>query len=120
MLTAPALLAVSVLFSVTVCLADGRAGARSGNAREAAGKGPGNHYEDHAHVVLYVNKLGPASNPNEVYKYYDYPFCRPSKIQEKRLTLGEVLGILTFFFFFSFSFKFIFTNIKNTFFIHRV
>ncbi|CAF4387063.1 unnamed protein product, partial [Adineta steineri] len=43
-------------------------------------------------VIVYVNKVGPYSNPQETYHYYSLPVCRPSKIVSKDLTLGEVLS----------------------------
>lgn len=44
-------------------------------------------------VPTYVNKIGPASNPTELYRYHSLPFCRPSASEavEKTLTLGEVM-----------------------------
>ena len=41
--------------------------------------------------MMYVNKVGPYSNPQETYHYYELPVCRPEKIVHKSLTLGEVL-----------------------------
>ncbi|CAF0943493.1 unnamed protein product, partial [Didymodactylos carnosus] len=43
-------------------------------------------------VQVYVNKVGPYSNPQETYHYYSLPVCRPQKIVSKELTLGEVLS----------------------------
>lgn len=48
-------------------------------------------YKDNEKVVLYVNKVGPYFNPHETYHYYQLPVCRPTKIEHKSLTLGEVL-----------------------------
>ena len=33
-------------------------------------------------VIVYVNKVGPYSNPQETYHYYSLPVCRPSKVKE--------------------------------------
>ncbi|CAF1523915.1 unnamed protein product, partial [Didymodactylos carnosus] len=43
-------------------------------------------------VTVFVNKVGPYSNPQETYHYYSLPVCRPPKIVSKELTLGEVLS----------------------------
>ncbi|CAI5950181.1 unnamed protein product [Closterium sp. NIES-65] len=43
-------------------------------------------------VPLYVNKVGPFSNPSETYKFFDLPFCQPGKLEEKHQSLGEVLN----------------------------
>ncbi|KAG1714192.1 Transmembrane 9 superfamily member 1 [Nymphon striatum] len=57
-------------------------------------------------VVMYVNKVGPYSNPHETYHYYELPICRPEKIVHKSLSLGEVLeGDRMAFSEFKFSFK---------------
>uniref|UniRef100_A0A2P2I5S5 Transmembrane 9 superfamily member n=1 Tax=Hirondellea gigas TaxID=1518452 RepID=A0A2P2I5S5_9CRUS len=48
-------------------------------------------YEHGAKVEVYVNKVGPYFNPHETYHYYSLPVCRPSIIEHKSLTLGEVL-----------------------------
>ena len=32
-------------------------------------------------VIVYVNKVGPYSNPHETYHYYSLPVCRPSKVK---------------------------------------
>ena len=40
---------------------------------------------------MFVNKVGPYFNPQETYHYYSLPVCRPSKIEHRSLTLGEVL-----------------------------
>ncbi|CAF1000755.1 unnamed protein product [Rotaria magnacalcarata] len=49
-------------------------------------------YSDKDNVIVYVNKVGPYSNPQETYHYYSLPVCRPPKIVSKDLTLGEVLS----------------------------
>lgn len=59
---------------------------------------------------MYVNKVGPYSNPHETYHYYSLPVCHPEKVKQtspfalekikfvekkivfKELTLGEVLS----------------------------
>ncbi|CAM8913435.1 unnamed protein product [Rhodiola kirilowii] len=43
-------------------------------------------------VPLFVNKVGPFSNPSETYEYYDLPFCRPGEILKQSESLGEVLN----------------------------
>jgi len=48
-------------------------------------------YKDGDHIEVYVNKVGPYWNPQETYHFYSLPICRPSKIEHRSLTLGEVL-----------------------------
>lgn len=48
-------------------------------------------YKPGDEVILYVNKVGPYFNPHETYHYYQLPVCRPSIIEHKSLSLGEVL-----------------------------
>lgn len=51
-------------------------------------------YEDLEDVPIWLSKVGPYHNPQEVYSYYSLPFCRPeSRLQpETRLGgLGEIL-----------------------------
>ncbi|XP_050720924.1 transmembrane 9 superfamily member 1-like [Eriocheir sinensis] len=48
-------------------------------------------YQPGGEVVLYVNKVGPYFNPHETYHYYQLPVCRPTIIEHKSLSLGEVL-----------------------------
>jgi len=48
-------------------------------------------YKPNDQVLVYVNKVGPYYNPHETYHYYQLPVCRPTKIEHKGLTLGEVL-----------------------------
>ncbi|KAL0534298.1 hypothetical protein IC582_028587 [Cucumis melo] len=43
-------------------------------------------------VPLFVNKVGPLTNPSETYQYYELPFCRPDPVVQKKATLGEVLN----------------------------
>ncbi|CAN4099949.1 unnamed protein product [Withania somnifera] len=43
-------------------------------------------------VILWVNKAGPYNNPQETYRFYSLPFCRPADGDHKRRSLGEVLG----------------------------
>ncbi|XP_046864123.1 transmembrane 9 superfamily member 1-like [Xenia sp. Carnegie-2017] len=47
--------------------------------------------EDGKKILLYVNKVGPYFNPHETYHYYSLPVCAPEKIEQRSLTLGEVL-----------------------------
>lgn len=51
----------------------------------------GKKYKDGDIVDVFVNKVGPYWNPHETYHYYSLPVCRPTKIEHKSLTLGEVL-----------------------------
>jgi transmembrane 9 superfamily protein 1 len=48
-------------------------------------------YQPGDKVEVFVNKVGPYFNPHETYHYYSLPVCRPSKVEHKSLTLGEVL-----------------------------
>lgn len=51
-------------------------------------------YEDNEPVVLWLSKVGPYHNPQEVYSYYALPFCKPDQplIPETRIGgLGEIL-----------------------------
>ncbi|GLU02951.1 hypothetical protein SLE2022_201800 [Rubroshorea leprosula] len=44
-------------------------------------------------VTLWVNKVGPYNNPQEIYNFYSLPFCHPSgNPAHKWGGLGEVLG----------------------------
>jgi len=57
------------------------------------------HCDEHSHkyspeeeVLLFVNKVGPYRNPQEAYKYYSLPYCKPEKEVESRFEgLGEAL-----------------------------
>lgn len=50
------------------------------------------HYTDGEGVLLWVNKVGPYRNPQETYKYYSLPFCKPLEDVESRFEgLGEAL-----------------------------
>jgi len=49
-------------------------------------------YQDEQVVPLYVNKIGPYSNPSESYDYYSLPFCKPPDVQHAHHhSLGEKL-----------------------------
>jgi hypothetical protein len=51
-------------------------------------------YIDGEVVKLWVNKVGPANNPQETYNYYSLPFCKPNpeaKAEHSWGGLGEVL-----------------------------
>lgn len=51
-------------------------------------------YKDGEEVTLWVNKVGPYHNPQETYKYYSLPFCRPDvpkTIRVKSDSLGAEL-----------------------------
>ncbi|ONK56234.1 uncharacterized protein A4U43_C10F5500 [Asparagus officinalis] len=44
-------------------------------------------------ITLWVNKVGPYHNPQEMYNYYNLPFCKPSEHPTHKWGgLGEVLG----------------------------
>ncbi|KAK9095601.1 hypothetical protein Scep_027070 [Stephania cephalantha] len=49
-------------------------------------------YTEKEHIPLYANKIGPYHNPSETYRYYDFPFCSPGNVREKREDFGEVLN----------------------------
>lgn len=51
----------------------------------------GDVYKKDDPVQVFVNKVGPYFNPHETYHYYSLPVCRPTQIQHRPLTLGEVL-----------------------------
>jgi len=48
-------------------------------------------YEDGSDVVISMNKVWPFANPQETYRYYDFPFCQPTVIMPHFMTLGQVL-----------------------------
>merc|ERR1719353_302084 len=48
-------------------------------------------YEDGAEVMVSMNKVWPFANPQETYRYYDFPFCQPNVIMPHFMTLGQVL-----------------------------
>lgn len=49
-------------------------------------------YVDGEEILLWVNKVGPYRNPQETYKYYTLPYCRPAQDVESRFEgLGEAL-----------------------------
>jgi len=49
-------------------------------------------YVDGEEILLWVNKVGPYRNPQETYKYYTLPYCRPPQDVESRFEgLGEAL-----------------------------
>jgi hypothetical protein len=52
-------------------------------------------YEDNEKVLLFVNKVGPFRNPQEVYGFHILPFCQPGvdfEYAESRFEgLGEAL-----------------------------
>lgn len=51
-------------------------------------------YEDGEDVSVWLSKVGPYHNPQEVYSYYSLPFCRPTNhlVPETRIGgLGEIL-----------------------------
>ncbi|KAK9144204.1 hypothetical protein Sjap_004107 [Stephania japonica] len=56
------------------------------------GDGSDHMYKEREHIPLYANKIGPFHNPSETYRYYDFPFCSPDNVREKKEDLGEVLN----------------------------
>jgi hypothetical protein len=48
-------------------------------------------YEDGADVMVSMNKVWPFANPQETYRYYDFPFCEPTVVMPHFMTLGQVL-----------------------------
>eukprot|EP01129_Flabellula_baltica_P015648 TRINITY_DN8045_c0_g1_i1.p1 TRINITY_DN8045_c0_g1~~TRINITY_DN8045_c0_g1_i1.p1 ORF type:complete len:582 (+),score=106.33 TRINITY_DN8045_c0_g1_i1:46-1791(+) len=52
-----------------------------------------NHkYIDNEEVIVWANKVGPFSNPQEKYEYYKLPFCKPKeRVESKMESLGEAL-----------------------------
>jgi len=48
-------------------------------------------YETGKEVTLYANKVGPFANPNEVYFFYNLPYCAPADLEIKREDLGPLL-----------------------------
>jgi transmembrane 9 superfamily protein 3 len=50
-------------------------------------------YKEHEDVIVYVNTVGPYSNPQETYEFYKkLPFCAPAKLVQGRMEgLGEAL-----------------------------
>jgi hypothetical protein len=51
-------------------------------------------YDPREPITVWLSKVGPYHNPQEVYSYYALPFCRPETplIPETRLGgLGEIL-----------------------------
>ncbi|XP_021909876.1 transmembrane 9 superfamily member 2-like [Carica papaya] len=53
--------------------------------------GSNHRYKPGDKVPIYVNLVGPFHNPSETYSYYDFPFCHPDNVKEKKASLGEVL-----------------------------
>uniref|UniRef100_A0A915IV59 Transmembrane 9 superfamily member n=1 Tax=Romanomermis culicivorax TaxID=13658 RepID=A0A915IV59_ROMCU len=51
-----------------------------------------NVYKNGEKVILYVNKVGPYSNPQETYHYYHLPVCRPLEVVHKKLSLAELMN----------------------------
>lgn len=49
------------------------------------------HYNNGDDIELWVNTVGPFSNPTETYEFYHLPLCVPDKIIKKSRKLGEVI-----------------------------
>ncbi|XP_010271660.1 PREDICTED: transmembrane 9 superfamily member 5-like [Nelumbo nucifera] len=60
--------------------------------RTAIASPKGHRYNVGDDIPLFVNKVGSMYNPSETYPYYDFPFCRPDPVIEKKRTLMEVLN----------------------------
>ncbi|KAI3817080.1 hypothetical protein L1987_10867 [Smallanthus sonchifolius] len=43
-------------------------------------------------IPFYANRVGPFSNSQETYAYYDLPYCSPDTVKEESLNLGEMLN----------------------------
>lgn len=48
-------------------------------------------YKEGDMVPLYLSKVGPFSNASESYRYYDFSFCKPDHVEEKKEALAKVL-----------------------------
>eukprot|EP00002_Diphylleia_rotans_P037417 TRINITY_DN8356_c0_g1_i1.p1 TRINITY_DN8356_c0_g1~~TRINITY_DN8356_c0_g1_i1.p1 ORF type:complete len:592 (-),score=81.51 TRINITY_DN8356_c0_g1_i1:447-2222(-) len=49
-------------------------------------------YEIGERVILWANKVGPYYNPQETYKYFSLPYCKPSpRVEHRTEGLGEAL-----------------------------
>lgn len=50
-------------------------------------------YDREADVPVFVNKIGPFSNPSVAYHYYSYPLCKPNddEIKRQRQDLADKL-----------------------------
>ncbi|KAL0212150.1 hypothetical protein RCL1_005776 [Eukaryota sp. TZLM3-RCL] len=48
-------------------------------------------YKDGEKVPFYVNTVGPQHSPSTRFQFYSLPYCRPSKIVVKLMSLGELL-----------------------------
>ena len=48
-------------------------------------------YETGQEVPIAMNKLWPYDNPTETYEFYDFPFCHPTEINKRWMTLGQIL-----------------------------
>ena len=40
---------------------------------------------------VFMNKVWPAANPVETYRYYDFPFCAPPSIEQAQMSFGQIL-----------------------------
>jgi transmembrane 9 superfamily member 1 len=49
------------------------------------------HEVDAKALTVYMNKVWPAHNPVETYRYYDFPFCSPSVVRDGSMSLGQIL-----------------------------
>lgn len=43
-------------------------------------------------IPIYVNDVSAFDNPSEMYNYYDFPFCKPTHVEEETQSLGEDLS----------------------------
>mmetsp|Transcript_21028 Transcript_21028/g.26829 ORF Transcript_21028/g.26829 Transcript_21028/m.26829 type:complete len:609 (-) Transcript_21028:861-2687(-) len=52
------------------------------------------YYEPNEEVMLWINRIGPYHNPQETYKYFHLPFCKPEgdhHQKHKYAGIGEIL-----------------------------
>lgn len=49
-------------------------------------------YTETQDVPLIANRVGPFSNPSEIYSYYSLPYCEPQEIQHQSHEFGELLA----------------------------
>ncbi|KAF9110160.1 hypothetical protein BGX27_006702 [Mortierella sp. AM989] len=77
-LTSKVISSLAFLFALTLTLV---------NADEHSHK-----YKDHEEVVVWANSVGPLSNRQETYEYFQLPYCKgEGKVEHRHETLGEAL-----------------------------
>lgn len=50
----------------------------------------GKKYKPGDEIPLFINTIGPLSNPSVTFEYYSLPFCRPEQL-EKKQTMGMAI-----------------------------